>query len=157
MTKTSGSFGRVAACIVLLLAATPSLARAQLLLSTGVAPRYGSGGVVKCSAVNVGNDGDPALDITVSLIDVSTGAVEELKSCTGATPVDPNPGAVAPGQRCDEDSTSGAVVFCKFTVDLVGGSGTPPNPAVAALRQKVRANVISYSADTTAFVAQPAE
>jgi len=156
MTKASGSFGRVAACTVLMLAATPSLARAQLQLATAVAPRYASGGVVKCSVVNIGAAGDDSLDVTVSLIDVGTGDVEELMSCTG-DPADPNPGAVPPGQRCVETSTTGAVVFCKITVDVKNGSGTTPNPALAALRQKVRANVISYSADASSFVVQQAE
>ena len=117
----------------------PSLALAQVVLATSTAPRF-DGGTVRCSGVNVG---DVPLDMTVDLIDVSTGVIEVSTLCA-ADDEEADEEAVEPGTRCTVVSTSAAVVFCKITVEpLAGGSGDTPNPALALLSQRVRGNVTS--------------
>ena len=124
-----------------LIALWPSLALAQVVLATSTAPRF-DGGAVRCSGVNVG---DGPLDMTVDLIDVSTGVIEVSTLCADDDE-EADEDAVEPGTRCTVVSTSAAVVFCKITVDLAGGSGDTPNPALALLSQRVRGNVTSNGA-----------
>jgi hypothetical protein len=153
MTPAGGSFVRLGVLTMLISAVVPAaLARAQLELSTATVPRYGNG-TIKCSAVNVGPN---SLDMTVSLIDVSTGDEETNTTCTGDGSTSDSP-AVPSGQRCVADSTTEAILFCKILVDIKGGSGTPPNPAVALLRQQVRANITAISSDNNSFIVQAAE
>lgn len=153
---TAGFLVRVGLLAGLALLASPALGHAQLTLATAAAPRY-SGGTVKCSAVDVGSD---TLDVVVALYNVDTGAVEVTTTCAGDGTADGEDApAVAANERCtaESDSTSNAVVFCKITVNLEGGTGTPPNPALAALRQEVRGNITSLAADNSSFVVQAAE
>jgi hypothetical protein len=114
----------------------PSPALAQVVLSTTTAPRIESG-PVRCSGVNVGAT---QLDMTVDLIDVNTGTIEISRRCANNDP-EADEEAVDPSTRCTVVSESDAIVFCKITVDIAGGSGGTSNPALAQLSQRVRGNV----------------
>ncbi len=129
----------------------PSLALGAIVLATSTAPRFG-GGSVRCSGVNVGQE---PVEMNVELIDVSTGVIEISTLCAdGDDEADED--AVPPGQRCTVVSSSTAILFCKITVDIAGGSGETPNPALALLRQHVRANVTA-SGSNGMFVVQEAQ
>src|SRR6185369_714255 len=79
--------GGVVGCWALL--STPGMACATVLATPSVPTN--NGGRIWCSAVNVGDEG--SREITVTLVDASTGEVTEEEECTADR-------AVGPGKRC---------------------------------------------------------